>query len=713
MNIVLEISIKNNVRINKDKCQLNKDTIEFLGHVISGEGVSPNPEKIKAICNAPEPKSVLEVQSFVGMVTYYSRFIPNCSSILSSLYDLTKKTNKFIWSNKCKDSFIKIKELLVNSNILTTFKNDHKLILECDASPTGVGAVLIQVENNVERPIAFASKKLNSAEVNYSQIDREALALVFGVTKFKYYLLGRKFELRTDHKPLIGLFNNFKVMTNNANARIVRWALVLSQFTYDIVYKAGKTNVVADMLSRLSIETDFVINTPKEYINLVSEIEYFDVTFQDISKLSNEENEIKELKNYIKFGFPNNKNGNQYFNYKNDLSLYKDVVLFKNRLLIPSKLREKILNMLHSTHNGVVAMKEEARGYVWWPNINDDIENLTKSCNICFKNFKPNNDPILSWPIPNKPWARLHIDYCGPIDNKFLLVIVDATSKFIDVHISNSTSSSSTINLLRQSFSNFGIPDVIVSDNAAYFVSNEIKDFYNKNGIKLINPAPFNPSSNGLAERAVQTVKSGLNKFRSGSLQTRLARFLYNYRSTVHSGLKTTPAEVLFKRKFKTPLDIIKPNFEKGEDKYKDDNIDKFKDCNVKSFSLGQAVFAKNFNVNSKKKWLPGEIVEVLGLKNYKVKVFDVGYFVWKRHSSQLLERSLPISDCSVEDKIENKVNHPLESASVMLDLPISNGESNNNNSCGTNQPSQNQSSELQFLRRSSRMSKPPDRLNL
>ena len=138
----------------------------------------------------------------------------------------------------------------------------------------------------------------------------------------------------------------------------------------------------------------------------------------------------------------------------------------------------------------------------------------------------------MSWPIPNKPWARLHVDYCSPIDNKFLLVIVDATSKFIDVHITNCTNSNNVIDLLRKSFSNFGIPDV-VSDNAAYFVSTEIKNFYQKSGIKLINPAPFNPSTNGLAERAVQTAKSGLSKFKDGSLQTRLARFLYNYESTI------------------------------------------------------------------------------------------------------------------------------------------------------------------------------------
>ena len=519
-------------------------------------------------------------------------------------------------------------------------------------SPTGVGAVLMQVEEGIEKPIAFASKKLSKAESNYSQLDREALSIVFGVKKFEMYLLGRKFELRTDHKPLLGLFSNEKQISPNANARIIRWSLILSQFDYNLVFKSGKENVIADCLSRLPVEDNIEMKTPAEYINLIN-IDFGNLSFDEIKKCTKEDVDLLELRKYIKFGFPNNAGRiTKYAVYRNDLSLHKDVILFKNRILIPPKLQSHVLNMLYAAHNGIVAMKEEARGYVWWPHMNSDIENLTKSCSICYKNVKPNKEPILSWPIPNRPWSRLHIDYCGPFENKYLLVVIDATSKFIDIHAVNSTTSATTIEMLRKTFANFGIPDVIVSDNAQYFVSTEMKNFYDKNGIKLVNPAPYNPSSNGLAERAVQTVKNGLNKFKNGSLGTRIARFLYNYRSSVHSTLKRTPAEVLFKRKFKTRLDILKP-FDEEREMESNKSSGDFCDFDNKSFEIGEAVFAKNFNSNTTKKWLPGKVVEVLGFKNYKVKVYDFGEFVWKRHCSQLIPRQLPIVDVEGQDNTE------------------------------------------------------------
>ena len=141
------------------------------------------------------------------------------------------------------------------------------------------------------------------------------------------------------------------------------------------------------------------------------------------------------------------------------MSLFENVILFKNRILIPQKLLGDVLN---STHNGIVAMKEEARGCIWWPNMNSDIENVTKLCVVFFANVKANKESILSWPTPSKPWSCFHIGFCGPVEKKFLLMIIDAFSKFLDLHVTNNI----VIGKLRNTFSNFGIPDVIVSDNA-------------------------------------------------------------------------------------------------------------------------------------------------------------------------------------------------------------------------------------------------------
>ena len=366
---------------------------------------------------------------------------------------------------------------------------------------------------------------------------------------------------------------------------------------------------------------------------------------------------LSKLLGYVKFGWPSNDSYcAEYSHVKQDLSVHKDVVLFRNRIVVPSKIRPNILDLLHASHSGMVAMKAEARQTLWWPGISEDIEDRVKSCNQCIVAGNQKVQAPLKWEDTGKVWERVHIDYCGPIENKYLLVVVDSHSKFIDVFVCNSTSSSGTIECLRRCFANFGIPSKIVSDNAAYFVSDEIRKFYAQNNIELINPAPFNPSSNGLAERAVQTVKSGLKKFTVGSLNTRVSRFLYSYRRSVHSITKISPDQVMFNRKFKSPLDI-NISEKKGEivsEKVYDNK-----------FSVGQAIFAKNYGRG--KQWLPGIVLEVRGMRNYVVKVFgDSGDFTWRRHIDQLKLRGIEPEkyDLSQEDdntSSESMVVPPME----------------------------------------------------
>ena len=184
--------------------------IEFLGYIVSGDGISPAPEKVEAIRNAPVPTNLNELLSLIGLVTYYSKFVHKFSEIMCPLYDLTKKNVPFVWGKRQDCAYRAIKSAICNSDLLTCFTGKSKLAVEVDASPNGVGAVLLQIEDGIERPLMFSSKKLTAAEMNYSQTDREALAIVFSLNKFRYYLLGRNFILRTDHKPLLGLFGKEK-----------------------------------------------------------------------------------------------------------------------------------------------------------------------------------------------------------------------------------------------------------------------------------------------------------------------------------------------------------------------------------------------------------------------------------------------------------------------------------------------------------------------
>ena len=733
LRLVLDRLSNANVKLNVKKCELNKSVIEFLGYEISAKGLSPSPTKVRAIVDAPEPKNLVEVQSFLGLVTYYSRFIPKFSDILSPLYDLTKKNVKFVWCKKCQIAFDLVKKLLCSSTALSCFTGESKVILEVDASPIGLGAVLLQLENENEKPVAFASKKLSSTEQNYSQTDREAFALVFGVTKFKYFLLGRNFELRTDHKPLLGLFGKSKSIPKDSNARLTRWSVLLSQYSYDLVYKSGKSNVIADTLSRLPVDDDLPTQTPVEYIKLIENFESLSITFETVQNCTKIDPVLKKLLSFVKFGWPSNCNEcNEYAHVKNDLTVYDNVILFQNRILIPTELRSDVLRLLHSRHNGIVATKAEARQSVWWPNLNNDIEDMIRSCKVCAVNNSTVRSPSLQWSYVGKPWSRVHIDYCE-LGHEYFLILMDAYSKFIDVHLASSMTSSVTIELLRKSFANFGIPDTVVSDNAPNLVSKEMREFYLKNGISLINPSPYHPASNGMAERAVRTFKEGMKKMQNGTLNTKLCRFLYTYRRTVHSVTKESPAERMFGRKFKSPLDILKPKSRKVEE---DNAACRNSDSQVheNKFCVGQAVFAKNFS--SGPPWLPAVVLEVKGVRNYVVRVpRKDGDLYWRRHADHLKVRSnveqFEFLDCPVtNDYLPNVLdfdiaghdknrpdgfyNEPQKSSidkdCTFADNDVEPVSSNLPNEAIAPSPCIS-NPHVPILRRSTRISKPPDRL--
>ena len=361
---------------------------------------------------------------------------------------------------------------------------------------------------------------------------------------------------------------------------------------------------------------------------------------------------MSKLLGYVKYGWPKNDvMCTEYSHVKNDLSIHNEVVLFRNRIVVPAKIRPNILNMLHAGHNGIVAMKADARKNLWWPNISTDIEEKAKSCNTCSINNRKPLQSKLTWPEPGKTWSRLHIDYCGPIDNHYFLIIIDAKSKFMDVHACKVMNSRVTIECLRRTFANFGVPHEIVSDNAAYFVSEEIRKFYSQNNIELKNSAPFHAASNGQAERAVQTFKNGMRKFSTGSINTRVCRFLYNYRRTVQSGTKLSPDQALFNRNFRSPLDIVVQN--KGE-------RERVKmQSGPERYTVGVNIFAKNYGRGEQ--WLPGVVEEVKGRRNFVVKVFgDFGTMLWRRHSDQMKLRFNVSNSTDIEDSVDEPVCDPV-----------------------------------------------------
>jgi hypothetical protein len=254
LNEVLDRLRKAGLKLKKEKCVFMVPEVVYIGHKISTEGVSPLGEKIEAIQKVPVPKNVTDLQAFLGLLNYYHRFLPNVAGLLAPLHELLRKGVVWRWGNRQQAAFEASKRLLQSDRVLVHYRSDSDLVLSCDSSGFGLGAVLSRrLSDGSERPISFASRSLSAAEKSYSTLDREACAVMFAVRKFHRYLMGRKFSIVTDHKPLIYLFSETKSTPQMSSARRLRWSLELGSYDYQIVHRAGKDNQNADALSRLPL----------------------------------------------------------------------------------------------------------------------------------------------------------------------------------------------------------------------------------------------------------------------------------------------------------------------------------------------------------------------------------------------------------------------------------------------------------------------------
>ena len=245
--------------------------VEYLGHRISAQGLQPTMDKIKAMQEAPKPQDMSQLQSFTGLVDYYSKFLPDVSSVLAPLYSSLQKDKKWCWCKEQHKSFDDVKRLLTSECLLVHYDPSKELILACDASPYGLGAVLSHRESNgQEQPIAYASRSLGAAEKKYSQLEKEGLAIIFGVKWFHQYLFGRPFSILSDHKPLQHIFKATSCTHTMASARIQRWSLLLGGYDYTIAYRPGEQHANADLFDRLPLsDAPKNVPTPPETIHVM------------------------------------------------------------------------------------------------------------------------------------------------------------------------------------------------------------------------------------------------------------------------------------------------------------------------------------------------------------------------------------------------------------------------------------------------------------
>ena len=374
------------LRANKSKCEFFKEKITFCGHDIDSEGLHKTTDKTAAVVNVPRPQNVTEVRSFLGLVNYYHKFLPNLATILHPLNQMLESNYQWYWTDRCEEAFQKVKVMIASDLVLTHYDPKLPLQLACDASPVGIGAVLSHVmPDGTERPIAFASRSLSKAERNYAQIDKEAPATVWGVKKFHNYLFGRNFTLLTDHEPLTSIFHPSKSLPAVTAARLQRYALFLAGFDYTIMYKNTKCHGNADGLARLPLHSETAEESDPVGLFYATQFEPLPVTAEQVKRETQRDPLLVKVHDLVMKGWaiPQDEQIKPFYQRKGELTVHCGVLMLGHRVVIPVKLRNKVLSELHEGHLGIVKMKTLARSYIWWPKIDKDIEHLAKSCPGC------------------------------------------------------------------------------------------------------------------------------------------------------------------------------------------------------------------------------------------------------------------------------------------------------------------------------------------
>lgn len=656
------------IKILKSRFALTE--IKYLGCIVNKNGIQPDPHRIEAINNMPEPTNLTELRSFLGTVNFYCKFIIGMHRLRAPLDILLRKDVAWQWTKTEQNAFNQLKKALTSELLLTHYNPRLDIIISADASNKGLGAsIQHRMSDNSIKPIAYAARSLKDAERNYSQIEKEGLALIFAINKFHKYVFGRKFTLKTDHKPLLAIFGGKKGIPVHTANRLQRWAVNLLAYDFNIEYVNTDSFAYVDSLSRLinqntTVDEEYVIasiNFEHQLFQIVNKtLDTIPVKYDKLKIAYNDDAVMQQLIKCISSDWKNFDSTSEsfpelrrFFNRKDLLSITNEIVLLGDRVVIPSSLRENIVKQLHKGHPGMDRMKNLARMHVYWPNIDDQIENFVKLCKKCALHGKsPTKTLLHSWPTPSKPWERLHIDYAGPFKNTNFLIVIDAYSKWPEIIETKTTTSSKTIEILTSIFARFGAPLQLVSDNGTQFTSVEFQLFCNVNGIEHIRTSPYHPMSNGQAERFVDTFKRAMKKLEGeGNLKEILQIFLMSYRSTPNKNCKQneSPAEMLLGRKIRTTLDLLKPTkiIFSDPNVQMEDQFNRKHGSKHREFVIGEKVFVQVHSSNTWH-WEEGEILDKIGIVNYVVRT---KYKQIRAHTNQIKKRydedKLPLNEPS------------------------------------------------------------------
>jgi len=544
---VFEIFSKYNLYINLQKCQFFKTEVEVLGHVLTPEGLKTSPSKVQSIALWSRPTNINELRSFLGLASYYRKFIKNFSIRASPLFHLLKKNSEFIWDTNCNDSFEDLRQCLLQDPILSYPDFNKPFIVRTDASKKGIGGVILQEgKDELEHPISCVSRSLKPSEINYSITDLEGLALIYTLKKFRQYIISNKNQtiFITDHKPLLGFFNK----SLPTKGRHLRWIEEYNKYNIIIKYEKGKKNIFADALSRLpSRNNEGILLTINSILNDINPkdldlpegiIKYFSKNYQVIDNIL-----------YYK---------------KNDMYL---------KVIYRDEDKKDIIDRAHNVgHEGAEKTTNRILQSYYWPGILSDVKMWVKSCHKCQlfrpktlpKNTEDNITPV------EMPFTRVGLDIVGPLPetkqgNNYIITLVDYFTKWPEAKAIPNIKSEEVIKFLTEVFSRHGPPELIITDNGSSFFSDITKMMVDLYGSWIHFVTPHHPQSNGMIENRNKEIGKMLRLLIENEQEWDecLPSVLWALRTTKNSKTKFSSFELLYGRKDTWPMEIMFPDIHK------------------------------------------------------------------------------------------------------------------------------------------------------
>jgi transposase InsO family protein len=556
MRLVFERVREANFKLSVGKCTFAVPEVVYLGHVVNKDGVAPDPSKVKAVRGFPRPKTVRDVRAFLGLSGYYRAFIRNYAAMSRPLTQLTKKDEKFIWTDSQQRAFDDLKAALTSESVLAHPRFDQPFILSTDASDYAISAILSQLQNGKERPISFASRMLNAAERNYSTTQKELLAVVFGTQIHRCFLYGRKFKIVTDHAALKWLIT----VKNHHCARLTRWVLKLSEYDFEIEHKAGKKHVNADCLSRHIALVSTEAGNQKSGDDDSGEA----LTRKTVFTEQQQDPFCKTIMEERRAG-----TGSTFF-VSDDGLLYGGSNAENGKLVVPHKLIHPIIEMHHDKvfagHQGAKRTRDLIKLNYFWPNMDRDVERYVRQCKSCakFKGGRHPTAPLGELPETTSPFEMTSIDICGPYPetkkgNRYLLTFIDHFSRYPEaIPIPRQDAPTVARALVTEIFSRLGCPQALTSDKGSNFMSELFQEMCKLLKVKRINSTAFNPQMQGKVEKfhlgLNQTMSHYVNKY-GNDWDEFVSYALMAHRAIPHSTTRYSPFYLLHGRQMRLPME--------------------------------------------------------------------------------------------------------------------------------------------------------------